>query len=233
MITYSLAEASSYDDHKLLYESTLATQEQVNDWVMEGPGKVTFNKGWMRMFSPGIQMHHVFWCPQHFPGSFIAEWEIQNLNPRSGLLIVFFAAQGLENKGIFEPALGSRDGTFAQYTKGDIKSYHISYYANSLTRPNRGTLHLRKNPGFHLVAQSRSPLQPDSESIHRIRLEKNRTRIKFYIDDREVLDWTDSGKMFGPALSEGRIGFRQMRSTDFQYRNFRVYAIPDESSVPN
>jgi hypothetical protein len=191
---------------------------------MEGPGKLTFENGWMRMFSPNSEMHHVLWCPYRFPDSFIAEWEVQNLNPESGLLIVFFAASALDNSDIFHSGVRSRDGTFSQYTDGDLQSYHISYYANSLNRPDRGTMNLRKNPGFHLVAQSPSPLMSASQDVHRIRLEKQGVQIRFYIDDEKRLDWRDTGRDFGPPLTEGRIGFRQMRSTEFRYRNFRVYA---------
>jgi hypothetical protein len=230
-MTYSGAKETSITDGRLLYKSALTTQEDVKEWIMEGPGQVTFGNGWMRMFSPGMQGSHVFWCPYIFPDSFIAQWEIQNLNPRSGLLIVFFSAAGSDNQDIFHPSLRMRDGTFSQYTKGDIRAYHISYYANSLSNPDRGTMNLRKNPGFHLVAQSQSPINSDSVAIHSVRLEKDGARIEFYIDNKLALNWTDTGKQFGRVLSGGRIGFRQMPSTDFQYRNLRVFAIRDKDST--
>jgi len=37
---------------ELIYENPLNTIESVNDWIMEGPGKIQFKDGWMHMFSP-------------------------------------------------------------------------------------------------------------------------------------------------------------------------------------
>ena len=61
---------------KLLYRSALDSQQSTEGWVMEGPGTVEFADGWMTMKSPGEQMHHVFWCPETFPESFVAQWEM-------------------------------------------------------------------------------------------------------------------------------------------------------------
>src|SRR5690606_40780424 len=63
---------------KLLYEKALANEGDVAGWVMEGPGTVKFSDGWMEMFAPEQEWHHVFWCPENFPESFVAEWEMQN-----------------------------------------------------------------------------------------------------------------------------------------------------------
>jgi len=30
-------------------------------------------------------MHHVYWCPKTFPGSFVTEWEAQNMKTDAGL----------------------------------------------------------------------------------------------------------------------------------------------------
>src|SRR5690606_1156813 len=88
---------------KLLYSNPLAEQDDVQDWVMEGPGRVEFKNGWMEMYSPGEEFHHVYWCPETFPGSFIAEWEARNLNTEAGLCIDFFSAMGKNGEDIFEP----------------------------------------------------------------------------------------------------------------------------------
>ncbi|MGH7577374.1 MAG: DUF1961 family protein, partial [Longimicrobiales bacterium] len=61
----------------LIYESAMAGESDVDGWVMEGPGDVRFEDGWMTMFSrrpDGPEGHHVFWSPIDFPESFIAEW---------------------------------------------------------------------------------------------------------------------------------------------------------------
>ena len=68
---------------KLLYESTMKSPESMMGWKMEGPGTVDFRNGWMHMFSPEEEMHHVYWSPETFPSIFIAEWEVQNIETDS------------------------------------------------------------------------------------------------------------------------------------------------------
>jgi hypothetical protein len=98
----------------LFYQNPLASKEDVADWIMEGPGVTEFKEGWMHMYSPDEKFHHVYWCPKDFPGSFIAEWELQNQETDAGLCIVFFAAKGNTGEDIFDPSFPKRDGTFNQ-----------------------------------------------------------------------------------------------------------------------
>ncbi len=214
----------------LLYSNDLSSAEEVRNWVMEGPGKTEFSDGWMQMYSPNETMHHVFWCPQDFPDSFIAEWQAQNLKTDAGLVIVFFAAKGVNGEDIFSPALPQRDGTFSQYTQGDIKSYHISYYTNAAHNPDRGHANLRKNNTFSLLQEGKEGIAAQSTHPHTVRLVKNKNHIKMYIDDRKVIDYIDNqafieGIDTGSALTGGKIGFRQMKWTQFQYKNFKVWAL--------
>ena len=73
---------------ELIYQNPLAAKSDVSDWIMEGPGVTEFKDGWMEMYSPNEKFHHVFWCPEDFPGSFVAEWELQNLETNAGLCII-------------------------------------------------------------------------------------------------------------------------------------------------
>jgi hypothetical protein len=210
----------------LLYESKMNTPESLKGWKMEGPGKVEFPDGWMQLYSPGQQMHHVYWCPQDFPGSFIAEWDAQNLGTdtmSNSLCIIFFAAMGETGEDIFDPNLPERDGTFNQYTLGKIISYHISYYANI-----RGHANLRKNNKFILVQEGKDGIPARSEKIHKLRLIKDGPHIVMFVDDRRIIDWIDDGKTYGPVYAGGKMGFRQMKNTHFQYRNFRVWSLQQE-----
>ncbi|WP_341939471.1 DUF1961 family protein [Marinimicrobium sp. C2-29] len=216
---------------ELLYRADFDGPESVADWVMEGPGEITFEQGWMEMHSPDEQGHHVFWCPEDFPDSFIARWDAQNLDDEAGLVIVFFAALGVDGQDIFSPDLPERDGTFTQYTEGEIKSYHISYYANAAHNPGRGHANLRKNNTFSLLQKGEIGIPADSMQEHEITLVKEGDRIRLYIDDRKVIDYTDDtpvvdGVDTGSALGGGKIGFRQMKWTHFRYKNLRVYALP-------
>ncbi|MDO3386675.1 DUF1961 family protein [Gilvimarinus sp. SDUM040013] len=215
---------------QLLYRADFASRESVSDWVMEGPGEVSFEQGWMEMLSPDEQGHHVFWCPQDFPDHFIAQWDAQNLDLEAGLVIVFFAATGVDGQDIFSPKLPPRDGAFTQYTQGEITSYHISYYANAAHNPGRGYANLRKNNTFSLLQTGEVGIPTQSTRPHEVTLIKEGARIRLYVDDRKVIDYTDDTPVVGDvdtgrALDTGKIGFRQMKWTHFRYQNFRVRAI--------
>jgi hypothetical protein len=192
---------------------------------MEGPGELSFKDGWMEMHAPGEKWDHVYWCPQDFPASFIAEWEVQNLDTSKGLVIVFFAARGTRGEDIFDPAMPKRDGTFKYYNKGAIGCYHISYYSNNPKNPDRGDSHLRKDPPDLLLTSGREGIATGSSSIHQVRLVKDQGHITMYIDGDIIIDYTDDGKKYGPAYTSGKIGFRQMRWTDFRYRNLNVWEL--------
>lgn len=217
------ALAQTYRKGELLYANELGQASDTAGWRMEGKGELAFAGNWMKMWSAGEKGHHVLWCPLPFPAHFIAEWEVQNLHPEAGLCIVFFSATGLRQEDIFDPSLPLRDGTFTQYTKGAINTYHISYYANGKDQPGRETAHLRKNKGFHLVQEKESGIPIHSSAIHRIKMIKHQGHIQLMIDDRTVIDWQDDGKKYGAVLGGGKIGFRQMKWTQFQYRRFRVW----------
>ncbi|MHC4996936.1 MAG: DUF1961 family protein [Planctomycetota bacterium] len=210
---------------KVLYQSTMTTAPSVKGWQMEGPGRVDFAEGWMYMESPFEKMHHVFWCPETFPSSYVAQWEMQNLNPDAGLCIVFFSATGLKGEDVMDPSLPKRDGTFSQYNNQALKNYHISYYANTPNLPNREMARLRKNPGRNIVAEGPRGISVTSQRPHKVTLIKQGARIRLFVDKRQIIDWTDDGKVNGEVLGGGRIALRQMQWTRFRYRNFKVWAV--------
>lgn len=215
---------------ELLYQSTMSEKGTVANWIMEGNAQVKFRDGWMEMWSPDKSAHHVFWCPQDFPDSFIATWEAQNLATDAGLLIVFFAAIGENGEDIFSPTLPARDGTFTQYTNGNIKSYHISYYANVAHEPGRVHANLRKNNTFSLLQSGSEGIPTQSAAIHKITLIKQGAHIHLLIDGRSVIDYIDNQPLIndvdtGGPLAGGKIGFRQMQWSHFRYRNFQVWGL--------
>jgi hypothetical protein len=225
-ISIAHSQAEVFNKGTLIFENSLATAQDVTDWTMEGPGVTEFRDNWMEMYSPGEKFHHVFWCPKDVTGSFIAEWEAQNLETDAGLCIIFFSARGKNGEDIFDVSFPKRDGTFNQYTKSKyFNCYHISYYANGRDDPGREISHLRKNSGFHLVQQKEPGIPVKSTAIHRLRLVKDEARIVMFADDRKIIDWSDDGKKLGPVLDDGKIGFRQMQWTHFRYRNLKVWKL--------
>jgi hypothetical protein len=216
---------SEYHKGTLIYDNPLTSKADVKDWIMEGPGVTGFKDGWMEMYSSGEQFHHVFWCPKDFPGSFIAKWELQNLDPDAGLVIIFFSALGNNGESIFDPSFPKRDGTFKQYIKSEFfNNYHISYYANGKDNREREVAHLRKNKGFEVVQVGEPGIPVHSTKIHKITLIKDDAHILMFVDDRKIIDWTDDGKT-QPVWQDGKMGFRQMQWTHFRYRNFKVWTL--------
>ncbi len=210
---------------KLIYENPFSGPDDVKEWIMEGPGELKFRGGWMEMFSRQPLWDHVFWCPQDFPASFVAEWEARNMQPDSGLLIIFFAAKGDSGQDIFAPGMPERDGTFRYYNRGRIACYHISYYANNPKNPERNDSHLRKDPMFALLQTGPPGIPKNSTAIHKMRLIKDKGHILMFVDGRKIIDVTDDGSKNGPVYGSGKIGFRQMRWSHFGYRNFRVWEL--------
>ena len=223
-----LSAQESFPVHKkgkLLYENTMVSKSEISNWIMEGPAELKFHDDWMHMYSPDEKGHHVFWCPEDFPKSFIAEWELQNIETDAGLCIVFFSSLGKDGKDIFDPTIKARDGVFRKYTQSDINCYHISYYANGKDKPGRVISHLRKNAGFHKVQVGKAGIPEKSKEIHKVQLIKNGDRIIMKIDEREIINWLDDGEQYGAVLGKGKIGLRQMKWTHFRYRNFKVWSL--------
>lgn len=217
---------NSLKNNKLIYSNSMASPDDMEGWIMEGSGITEFEDGWMHMYSPEEKFHHVYWCPVNFPESFIAEWEVQNLETDAGLCIVFFSALGKNGEDIFDQSFPVRDGNFSQYINSEkFDCYHISYYANGKARPGREISHLRKNSGFNLVQKGQPGISIKSTSVHKIRLIKKHARISMFVDGRNIIDWIDDGQTYGAVLNGGKIGLRQMQWTHFKYRNFKVWEI--------
>ncbi|MEI8206353.1 MAG: DUF1961 family protein [Kiritimatiellales bacterium] len=207
----------------LLYESRMDNPGSVTGWVKEGPLDLRFDDGYMQMRSAAFAGNTVFWCPQEFPESFVAEWEFEPLS-HYGLAIIFFAARGEHGEDIFDPSLPKRDGNFNHYIKGAITSYHVSYFANVEDyQMGRIDSNLRKNNKFYRVGGGPVAIPPGTEGWQRMRLIKDGSRIQLFANGKISVDWTDDDpERYGPPLAGGKIGLRQMTQTIGAYRNFRV-----------
>ena len=215
----------SYNKINLFYENKFSNSSDINDWLLEGEAEVLIKDSWLEMYSPDQKAHHVFWCPKELPSNFMAEWELQNLNPDAGLCIVFFAAKGVDGKDVMHPSLKKRTGVFRQYTKSDLNNYHISYYANNPKKPNRPFAHIRKNKGFVTVQYGEQGIPASSTFVHKVNLVKKENQITMTIDGREIINWKDDENKYGLLLQEGKFAFRQMQWSHFRYRNFKVWNI--------
>jgi rhamnogalacturonyl hydrolase YesR len=215
----------AYNKKDLVYENSFSSKADLNDWRLEGAAKALIRDNRLEMYSPDQKSHHVFWCPQELPSNFMAEWEMQNLNPKAGLCIVFFAAKGVNGEDVMDPALEKRTGVFSQYTKGDLNNYHISYYTNNPKKPNRPFSHLRKNKGFKTVQYGARGIPVNSTATHQLQLIKKENHISMSVDGREIINWKDENKELGLPLAEGKFAFRQMQWSHFTYKNLKIWNI--------
>ena len=215
----------SFTKESLVYKNNFSSKDDLNKWVLEGDAEVIIKDKWLEMFSPNEKSHHVFWCPKVLPSSFMAEWEMQNLNIDAGLCIVFFSAKGINGLDVMDPSQQKRFGVFKQYTKSDLNNYHISYYTNNPKKPNRPFAHLRKNKGFITVQYGEKGIDAKSTAIHKIRLIKKENHISMSIDNREIINWKDDGLKYGEHYRGGKFAFRQMQWSHFRYRNFKIWSI--------
>ena len=185
------------------------------DWVLEGPGDVTVKDGRMH-FRNSPDGNAVIWNTREFPENFVAEWDFQHHRPQ-GTAIIFFAARGPQEGSIYAPGLPRRTGNFGNYTRGKIRTYHISYSATDEAGVPRGGTHLKKDilddvlgAGGKLCTGP-SHIDGATGKVHKLRLTKLRNRIVLDVNGDVCIDCTDDGKKGGPPLNSGRIGFRQMR----------------------
>ena len=205
---------------ELLYECKFDSEAELKDWIMEGPGKVKIEEG--RLIYSNAEGHAVYWLRKQFPSDILIEWQFAPTQQK-GLTIIFFAARPREGKGdVLQSGLAPRDGTFIQYTRGDIDSYHCSYFTYG-----RGSVNLRKNSGFKLLAIGPNVIGP--EHIGKLQdcfLVKRGGHIIVGVNGRVTLEHDDTRGPYGPPHGGGMIGLRQMAHTvSGIYENFRVWSL--------
>ena len=211
---------------ELLYECKFDSETKLKDWVMEGPAQVKIEEG--RLIYSNPEGHAVYWLKKQFPSDILIEWQFAPTQ-KEGLTIIFFAARPSDGKGdVLRPDLAPRDGTFVQYTKGDTDSYHCSYFTYQ-----RGSVNLRKNSGFKLLAIGPNIIGP--EHIGKLQdcfLVKRGGHIIVGMNGRVNLEHDDSHGPYGPQHGGGMVGLRQMAHTVTGiYDNFRVWSLAPGAKI--
>ena len=233
-----------YERGTCLYDNPLSSPSDLKGFRMEGDGATSFPMGRMRLEATGDpddgqKANIVFWCPEDFPDHIEVTWDFYPIRD-PGLAIMFFAAVGHGGKDLIDPSLAERKGPYNQYHSGDMNALHVSYFRRKHpTERAFTTCNLRKSHGFHLVAQGADPIPsiPDAIPPYHIRLVKSGAHVQFSIAQgkQEVLafSWTDDGETYGPVLTGGKIGFRQMCPLIAEYGNLKVHAISPVTQVLN
>lgn len=197
------------------------------DWVLEGKASARVEN--RRLFLKNDAGHLVFWNTREFPADLLIEFGVSPADSNKGLNIVFFAAKGRNGGSIFDLSQPMRDGEFKTYHSGAINCYHTSYWAIDPQGEARGTSHIRKNHGFHLVAMGRDFIAGQGAGPHRIRVLKLGNRITVEANGKIEVRWEDDGKMYGSVLKEGHVALRQMQHTgECSYTHFKVWRVKSE-----
>ncbi len=224
-----LYEAEFSESLKFVKESELFENERRMreptkdiDWVLEGKASAHAVGGRLHLTNEGG--HLVFWNTRKFPANLLLEFKVSPNDSNSGLNIVFLGATARDGRGIFGLGQQKRDGVFKRYHTGSLNAYHTSYWATQGPGNPRGTAHIRKNHGFHLVAVGKDFIAGHGPGPHRVRILKINGRIQVEVNGKLAVQWKDDGRAFGPVLNEGFIGLRQMAHTrECSYQVFKVW----------
>lgn len=218
------------------YRNGLAGPDDLRDLRVEGEAALSTPLGRLRLESvrpagDGQRANFVLWFPCMLPEEFMAEWLFWPV-AEPGLAMVFFGARHRGGaSGGDGDALGAaaapRTGEYDQYRYGDIDTYHLSYFRRSNPDERRlHTVNLRRSHGFHLLGQGADPI-PEVASAgapYRLRLVRERGRVRFCVDGLTVLDTPDAAEGLPALPGGGRLGFRQMAPMIGEYADLVVTA---------
>ncbi len=205
--------------------------EFAEDWSLEGKGICESGDGCLSLRSTMFTVprdpdgHFNLWLKREFPANVAFEVDFRYTEPgEEGLAILMWQAQGREGQSIFDPSLPERLGEKMEHMhSGAINCYHTSFIARG-----RHTANLRKNYGFHLLANGPDISQDVApETWSRIRLQQYNGVITLSFDGNICYEHTDDGSAGGPPHETGgAFGFRQQNNLHRgDYRNFKVYSL--------
>lgn len=112
-----------------------------------------------------------------------------------------------------------------------ISTPHASYYRRKYDSERAFRVcNLRKSKGLYLAAQGADPIPnvSDCTSPYRVKIVKYQNRVRFYVNDLQLFEYTDDGQTHGGLLGAGRIGFRQMSPMIAEYADLQVYALSQD-----
>ncbi|UCD73727.1 MAG: DUF1961 family protein [Candidatus Bathyarchaeota archaeon] len=209
-----------------IYRNPLASEQNVKSWQLEGKAAVSFPQRRLRIESvipkeEGQKANYVLWCPKDFPDHVSFSWDFYPVR-EPGLAMFWFAAKGRNGEEIFDSAHTKRTGEYQQYHHGDINAFHASYFRRGILNTMK-VANLRKSYGFHLVAQGADPIPSFFYNPpYHIEVIKRGPEMQFMINSLIIWYFKDDGTTFGPSLSSGKIGFRQMAPLVAEYANLVV-----------
>jgi hypothetical protein len=220
-----LLDLSEVDWEHPVYATAFDTPEELANWELEGGYEARIEKGRLVLQNAapeGQTSNLVCWLKPVMPADYLLEFTFRPKDHRTGLAIVFLNARGVNGESIFDSSLQTRDGTFRQYTSGDIDNYHISYWSGG-----RGSANVRKNVGFDLVAIGDELVyNAPQDKMQMIQIYKKGGALRLLVDGKVAVAYDDE-RRHGPVHNHtGWIGLRQMGHTEWaEYGRLRVYPL--------
>jgi len=203
------------DSHGVWHRKALPDPDA--EWVAEGWGGAEIRDGALRVApwpfdtagNPKLiagkePSHMVVWNRHKLPTNFFLRYDMTPDGSTSGLTILFFCADGVHGKDLFDLSLPPRRADYVAYHSGQIVNYSDSYWSRN-TKTESVTNRLRKNPGFTLVAEAPSGTTGPANVTYHVQVLKTGGRIQVTINGKPNVIWTDS-----QPLGAGYIGFRSM-----------------------
>jgi len=195
---------------KTIYEDRFEQLSPI--WVLEGKPAVRAKHGKLHVDASGEGpgRYATLWLNKELPSNVLIEYHARC--PRQQT-----TAANL-NQFLMACEADGADILSIQHS-GDYKDYHsLPLYIITLTYK---WSRLRKCPGFECVSE-RMDVRSGNEVRYRIRILKTGDRIRYFINDAKVHDWTDTAGSY----TSGKFGLRTW-STVVEYDNFRVYDVRD------
>jgi hypothetical protein len=151
-------------------------------------------------------MGMVLWTKETWPETFRLSFDLSFSNNR-GIGVIFLAAHAKHGGDAWGDGSAPRSGAYDEYIRGDLNSYSLSLHRYWPDGRNNPGSNLRRNSGFHLLAQARlDPCREAGRSYH-VEISKTAGHLRVMIDGRLTHEAHDEGE-HGPAHGRGRIGFR-------------------------
>lgn len=221
----------------------------LDNWVTEGVGSLAVVNGAVVM-DPRVQNYDGYqarnlWCKQPLPVNFRITMDVHPIAPTPqrkepcNLLFALCAKMVDPARDVIKES-PNRDQSYIFFTgvkdwlkqpqarhlaKREIppmQNYTITWYR--IDKDGGVSLQVRKNPGYHLMADVPQVLLDVSARDHKIVIDKIDNSIKFYEDGRLWFETIDSAQN-GPVLDGGYFCFRTFLAK-VALDNFKIYKLP-------
>ena len=216
-----------------LYQNSLRSEYDVQDWRLEGEARISFENGAMLMRNR-VGPEHLqaanwnLWCPMVLPSNISIQYKFRPLNDL-GLAAIYFAITGKQGEDAFDHQLPPRNGHYDQYTRGSLQNAQLQYYRRyQESERDLELIRLYKSYGpeqYESVASGADPIPLPTDRRRRwytIQIVKCENEYAVFVENLKVLHWIDDGVAHGPQFGGGRICFRHMAPLAAEYADLVI-----------